>query len=62
MTPETAAELRAQAAHARHLADKMRNPGARQEMREVANMLDAKATRLDGGEMPHPTVPTAKSV
>ena len=43
----TPAELRAQAAHARQLADEMYNRDAQAELREIANALDADAEQLE---------------
>ena len=50
----TAAELRAQAAHARHLADNMHNREAEQELRQIADALDVDADNLEVGEPPDP--------
>ena len=47
MHAETSASLRAQAAHARHLADHMHDQEARAEVRQIAEALDAKADALD---------------
>ena len=52
MPAATAAELRAQASHARHLADKMNNEDAEQELRQIADALEADADDLDVSEPP----------
>ena len=46
MHVETAAELRAQAAHARDLADEMTNHDAQTELRQIADTLEAQADEL----------------
>jgi hypothetical protein len=50
----TPAELRAQAAHARELADEIYNLEAQAELRRVADDLDAKAAELERNEPPNP--------
>ena len=50
MHVETAAELRARAAHARHLADEMYNREAQAELRRIAEALDARANELEQAE------------
>ncbi len=50
MPSEAAAALRAQAAHARELADNMHNLQAQAELRQIADALDAEADELDRGE------------
>lgn len=47
MLHETIAQLRAQAAHARKLADEMYNREAQEELRAIADTLDAKANELE---------------
>jgi hypothetical protein len=51
---ETVAELRAQAAHARQLADKMGNEAAGAELRQIADTLDVRADELERREAPNP--------
>jgi hypothetical protein len=50
MASRTAAELRKQAAHARHLADKMQNREAQAELRMIADAIDTAASELESGE------------
>ena len=57
MHVETAAELRARAAHARHLADEMYNQEAQAELRRIADALDAKANELEQTEAHNPIPP-----
>ena len=52
MPANTAADLRAQAAHARHLADNMNNEEAARELRQIADAFDADAHNLEVGELP----------
>lgn len=47
MTAETAAALRAQAAHARRLAENMYNRDAQAELRAIADTLDAQADEIE---------------
>lgn len=58
MHVETAAEIRAQAMHARGLANEMRNHEAQTELRQIADALDTQADELETGqaynEMPPP--------
>lgn len=42
-----AVELRAQAAHVRHLADNMNNDEAARELRQIADAFDADADNLE---------------
>ena len=50
MPSGTAAELRGQAAHARHLADNMLNREAQAELRGIADAIDVEAGELESGE------------
>ena len=47
MATETAAELRAQVTHARHLADNMFNEQAQLELRQIADRMESDADKLD---------------
>lgn len=58
----TAVELRGQAAHARHLADKMQNRQAQLELRQIADTLEAQAEELEKGEAPNLMPPPPKTV
>lgn len=59
MTSEAAAALRAQAEHARALADNMHNLQAQAELRQIAAALDAEATEIESAQeinaLPPPT-------
>ena len=57
MTSERVAQLRAQAAHARRLAEEMYNRDAQAEMRQIADALDAQADGLERGEATNPKSP-----
>lgn len=50
LTTLTAADLRAQAAHARQLADNMYNRQAQAELRQVADALEAQAQEMEGAD------------
>ena len=53
MHVHTAAELRAQAAHARRLADEMYNRDAQADLRKIADSLEAEAEELERSQAPN---------
>lgn len=57
MHVHTPAELRAQAAHARQLADDMYSREAQADLRQIADALDAQADELEVNGAPNVELP-----
>lgn len=55
--PKTSRDLRAQAAHARYLADNMSNQEAQSDLRKIADDFDTEADDIEVGEAAKPVVP-----